>query len=197
MGFPKRTFDSTATFGYDGNAVKIFSSSYICPRCHTRTSEIPTQCNVCSVQLNSSSHIARSHHHLFPVSNFNELSLSLNSNNNLIGKKINNLNSLEYFEEDNDEDNNIIKFNVPSSGIVDLKNDSNNNNNNKESKMNIVDKGIDRINDESTYLIDSCKACLEKFTFDSTPFQCPHCLNIFCVECDLFIHDSLHNCPGC
>ena len=27
--------------------------------------------------------------------------------------------------------------------------------------------------------------------------QCPRCENIFCVECDIFIHDSLHNCPGC
>lgn len=27
--------------------------------------------------------------------------------------------------------------------------------------------------------------------------QCPRCHNIFCVECDIFIHDSLHNCPGC
>ena len=27
--------------------------------------------------------------------------------------------------------------------------------------------------------------------------KCPNCTNIFCVECDIFIHDSLHNCPGC
>jgi transcription initiation factor TFIIH subunit 2 len=195
MGFPKRTFDSTATFGYDGNSVKIFSSSYICSRCHARTSEIPAQCNVCFVQLNSSSHIARSHHHLFPVSNFNELRLFLNSNNKLIGKIINNNNNLEYFEDDHDEEKNII--NVPSSGSVEVRNDSNNNNNSKESNLNIVSKHIYPNDDESTHLIVSCKACLEKFTIDSTPFQCPDCLNIFCVECDLFIHDSLHNCPGC
>lgn len=27
--------------------------------------------------------------------------------------------------------------------------------------------------------------------------QCPECMNIFCIDCDLFIHDTLHNCPGC
>jgi transcription factor Ssl1 len=27
--------------------------------------------------------------------------------------------------------------------------------------------------------------------------NCPRCRNVFCVECDIFIHDSLHNCPGC
>lgn len=26
---------------------------------------------------------------------------------------------------------------------------------------------------------------------------CPRCMNIFCLDCDTFIHDSLHHCPGC
>ncbi|XP_043919822.1 general transcription factor IIH subunit 2-like protein isoform X1 [Protopterus annectens] len=28
-------------------------------------------------------------------------------------------------------------------------------------------------------------------------YTCAMCRNVFCVECDLFIHDSLHCCPGC
>jgi transcription initiation factor TFIIH subunit 2 len=28
-------------------------------------------------------------------------------------------------------------------------------------------------------------------------YQCPNCKNWFCFDCDLFIHESLHNCPGC
>lgn len=28
-------------------------------------------------------------------------------------------------------------------------------------------------------------------------FQCPECFNYFCVDCDAFLHESLHNCPGC
>jgi transcription factor Ssl1 len=27
--------------------------------------------------------------------------------------------------------------------------------------------------------------------------RCEDCGSLFCVDCDLFIHDSLHNCPGC
>lgn len=26
---------------------------------------------------------------------------------------------------------------------------------------------------------------------------CPVCMNVFCIDCDSFVHDSLHNCPGC
>ena len=26
---------------------------------------------------------------------------------------------------------------------------------------------------------------------------CPHCRCVFCFDCDAYIHESLHNCPGC
>jgi hypothetical protein len=32
MGFPKRTFDGSASFGFDGNSIQLFSTAYICPR---------------------------------------------------------------------------------------------------------------------------------------------------------------------
>lgn len=28
-------------------------------------------------------------------------------------------------------------------------------------------------------------------------FTCPVCASVFCVECDVFIHDTLHCCPCC
>ena len=27
--------------------------------------------------------------------------------------------------------------------------------------------------------------------------KCSGCKQLFCFECDLYIHESLHNCPGC
>ena len=32
---------------------------------------------------------------------------------------------------------------------------------------------------------------------NSGKYQCPKCKNQFCLECDIFIHENLHNCPGC
>ena len=26
---------------------------------------------------------------------------------------------------------------------------------------------------------------------------CPRCKQHFCFDCDIYIHESLHNCPGC
>lgn len=28
-------------------------------------------------------------------------------------------------------------------------------------------------------------------------YECPRCHNHFCLECDSFVHDTLHLCPGC
>lgn len=27
--------------------------------------------------------------------------------------------------------------------------------------------------------------------------QCPLCRHVFCFDCDMLVHESLHNCPGC
>lgn len=27
--------------------------------------------------------------------------------------------------------------------------------------------------------------------------QCPDCRQLYCFECDVYIHEQLHNCPGC
>jgi transcription initiation factor TFIIH subunit 2 len=28
-------------------------------------------------------------------------------------------------------------------------------------------------------------------------YRCPDCSHDFCVECDVFVHDVVHCCPGC
>ncbi|XP_012519947.1 PREDICTED: general transcription factor IIH subunit 2 [Propithecus coquereli] len=32
---------------------------------------------------------------------------------------------------------------------------------------------------------------------DQHVYICTVCQNVFCVDCDVFVHDSLHCCPGC
>ena len=31
----------------------------------------------------------------------------------------------------------------------------------------------------------------------SSRYVCTECSNHFCIDCDVFIHEILHNCPGC
>lgn len=122
VGFPKRSIDVTPQYTFDGNSAKLLHEGYACPRCLTKTSQLPAQCNVCSLQLNSSAHIARSFHHLFPVPPYQELQL-----------------------------------------------------------------------EEAT----SCFGCQSDIDKGDAKFGCTSCTRIFCFDCDLFIHETLHNCPGC
>ncbi|KAF7687674.1 general transcription factor IIH subunit 2 [Silurus meridionalis] len=41
-----------------------------------------------------------------------------------------------------------------------------------------------------------CQACQGELK-DKSVFTCPVCVSVFCVECDIFIHDTLHCCPCC
>lgn len=48
----------------------------------------------------------------------------------------------------------------------------------------------------------SCGSCQKGFKKrengkSDVCFRCPKCVMYFCPACDDYIHDSLHNCPGC
>lgn len=48
-----------------------------CPRCHSLANSVPSDCAICGLKLLSSSHLARSYHHLFPVPSFEEAPVEL------------------------------------------------------------------------------------------------------------------------
>ncbi|XP_041094291.1 general transcription factor IIH subunit 2-like [Polyodon spathula] len=41
-----------------------------------------------------------------------------------------------------------------------------------------------------------CQGCQGELK-DQNVYMCMSCQSVFCVECDLFIHESLHCCPSC
>mmetsp|Transcript_3883 Transcript_3883/g.5338 ORF Transcript_3883/g.5338 Transcript_3883/m.5338 type:complete len:216 (-) Transcript_3883:31-678(-) len=182
MGFPKRVFDASSqgSYCFDGKRIRLASNSYICPRCHVRATDIPTQCCVCGLQMNSSSHIARSHHHLFPVPNFIELTIQRHPD---YDTKLHSKGS-EWI---------AIPFQDTNSAI-------------SSDKM-----LLHRVMDEATSFCAGCCASLLPTFIDnqsiqgissqssstSSVFQCPNCDGLFCPECDVFIHEFLHNCPHC
>ncbi len=121
---------------------------------------------MCSLQLNSSSHIARSHHHLFPVPLYVESIAQTNKGNATV------------LEQEASSD----------SGRVD-----------SSSHQECVCFGCQTVLSVGS---GTNAAAQEHQTASSgetnkMKLNCPRCQNVFCVECDIFIHDSLHNCPGC
>lgn len=54
-----------------------------------------------------------------------------------------------------------------------------------------------------SYTSRSCYGCLLQFpealdpAATSSRYRCGKCSNDFCIDCDVFVHEVLHNCPGC
>ncbi|KDP44095.1 hypothetical protein JCGZ_05562 [Jatropha curcas] len=132
MGFPQRAAEGSVSICSCHKEAKV-GEGYICPRCKARVCELPTECRICGLTLVSSPHLARSYHHLFPITPFDEVSLRQNELHNKLPKTC---------------------FGC---------------------QQNLVNPG------------NKPGPCV----------ACPKCKQYFCLDCDIYIHESLHNCPGC
>ncbi|XP_071939932.1 general transcription factor IIH subunit 2-like isoform X2 [Coffea arabica] len=76
MGFPQRAAEGVISICSCHKEAK-FGGGYTCPRCKARVCELPTECRICGLTLVSSPHLARSYHHLFPITPFDDVSPSI------------------------------------------------------------------------------------------------------------------------
>lgn len=47
----------------------------------------------------------------------------------------------------------------------------------------------------SLIICRNCTGC--QFLMNKNAFQCSFCKKLYCIECDIFIHETLHSCPSC
>lgn len=105
---------------------KLSTGGFNCPQCASKYCELPLECLSCGLTLVSAPHLARSYHHLFPISNFVECPFKKQT--------------------------------------------------------------------------EKCYGCQKQFTesaVDKTIYRCQNCQQFFCMDCDIFIHETLHTCVGC
>ena len=101
-------------------------TAFQCPHCQSRYCELPTQCNVCSLQLVSSPQLARTYHHLFPSPVYG-----------------------------------MREEATGGGGEV-------------------------------------CRGCGSALVAgEDVACECSECGEVFCIDCDEFVHSVLHHCPGC
>lgn len=168
MGFPTRTLAEVPALVHgDRNKTVMGRTAFNCPQCQAKNAELPTDCAVCGLKLVLSPHLARSFHHLFPVPPFAEVAVVTEAKH---GKQ-KAFPSASTFSK---------PFEAVSSELL-----------------------ISSATDDSC-----CMACLRPFSstletrgnIQNTVilrFACPECESMFCVDCDVFLHESVHNCPGC
>jgi transcription initiation factor TFIIH subunit 2 len=207
MGFPTRmeldlpvlihTVSSTGSGSVTKDNKLFFGRTFfVCPRCKAKSSELPCDCAVCGLKLVLAPHLARSFHHLFPVPPFDEVPEDFNV------EKTQDVNNLELPPVASS----CYSFDPPAK--LAFKKDSLTKAVEIDSSLVFSSKDCDRV----------CFGCLKVIGVreivepknrkgsvkqidegepESLRFECPDCSNIFCSDCDEFLHATLHNCPGC
>jgi transcription initiation factor TFIIH subunit 2 len=218
MGFPTRETKDVPTLMYavasaaaKDNKLFFARTGYVCPRCKAKVSELPTDCTVCGLKLVLAPHLARSFHHLFPVPPFEEVAehdvfeaLDSEGSNLSTGTLTMNLPPVTISSS---------SIEIELSSKVGFKNHSKLTEINIDSSLLFSSKDCDRVcfscmqiigvqniqGPKSKKKISQGDSNLDRSIGDaeSLRFQCPDCKNVFCADCDAYLHETLHNCPGC
>ena len=211
-------------------------TAYVCPRCRSRCSDLPSDCAVCGLRLILAPHLARTFHHLFPVRPFEELEEAAVISNldadgdasmsDVGGDKSNGKNGLEALPAVSSSAftpiSSISSAAVTSFVVSSTSSSSHNNTQQNDAHMNqntpnskIIEIGPSLMV-KSTDCDRCCFGCLKiigckpihsnnneehrdgaEESEAILRFQCPECRNVFCPDCDAYLHETLHNCPGC
>ncbi|KAJ4289715.1 hypothetical protein N0V90_011045 [Kalmusia sp. IMI 367209] len=167
MGFPSRVVEDTPTMCACHGT--LTTGGYTCSRCSAKVCSLPVTCPSCQLTLLLSTHLARSYHHLFPLRNWAEVSWR---RARAKGTK-SCLSCLSAFpeppspEEINGEDQ-------PNGHVA-------------------IGKIDGPVGQQQTDEEDS----EEQKASESSRYECRVCESHFCIDCDMFCHMVLHNCPGC
>ncbi len=150
-------------------------TSYACPQCQAKVSELPTDCAVCGLKLVLAPHLARSFHHLFPVPPFSEVPAYVGVERQMASSSVSS---------------------SAAQTCVSLNADLVVSSSECEQCCYTCLKAIGGQRSEEAILRPVSKQTTDS-SDETLRFQCPECRNIFCADCDTYLHGSLHNCPGC
>lgn len=174
MGFPSRVIEDSPTIcACHGN---LTLGGYTCSRCSAKVCSLPVTCPSCQLTLLLSTHLARSYHHLFPLRNWATVSWQRareKRSRDCVG-------CLTQFPD------------VPSRQDLAARALKKERQSTTGSLLNGPahaqgEGGADNDDDENG----------EQHASESARYECRSCESHFCVDCDMFCHMVLHNCPGC
>lgn len=174
MGFPSRVVEAAPTICACHGI--LTRGGYLCSQCQAKVCSLPTGCPSCGLTLILSTHLARSYHHLFPLQNWSEVTW----------ERARQVGSTECKSC-------LTPFPpIPSAtkaaaaAAAAKKGGSNGANGERNGDSNGVQEQEKRP-----------KQTEGAGASESSRYECESCGNHFCVDCDVYCHEIVHNCPGC
>ncbi|GAB1313277.1 hypothetical protein MFIFM68171_03487 [Madurella fahalii] len=170
MGFPSRTLASKDHVSLCACHNRPSREGYACTRCRTKVCRLPAECPCCGLTLILSTHLARSYHHLFPLRGWVEVSWAEAAA--AVAEK----GAMGCFAC-------LTRFPDIPPGAV-------------KGKGKGASARADKLaggGEKGGVLA----AEVVKGVSESGRYKCQVCGNHFCIDCDVFAHEIIHNCPGC
>lgn len=182
MGFPSRVSDTEPTLCSCHS--RLVYGGYICPNCKSRVCTLPTVCPCCDLMLILSTHLARSYHHLFPLKLFDEVPVSP-----FYKSKCCYSCHVSFPKGEGEKDRSIktLKANASAEESTNRK---------KELSEEQQEQQQVKTERDKTAAVTKPRNTKSKMMISSR-YRCSNCGQDFCIDCDIFIHETLHNCPGC
>lgn len=190
MGFPSRTKaeslaksagdpkkkkrDKKDAISFCACHQKPCREGYVCTRCSTKVCRLPAECPSCGLTLILSTHLARSYHHLFPLRNWEPVSWTDAHKSAACYACLTPFPQVSRPSKDKGKGKEKSREKEKAGG--------DDNNNNKDEVT--VTATAEQVKD------------LAKIS-ESGRYACVVCRNHFCIDCDVFAHEVVHNCPGC
>ncbi len=170
MGFPSRIVDPTPTLCACHS--RPTRGGYLCSRCSSKVCSLPTQCSACGLTLILSTHLARSYHHLFPLRNWREVSWGRASAS---GQRV------------------CFGCQTPfTERPASLRRQSTSGGQNHD-RMSLATSRSQPHPPKAGHTKNANKDGVS----ESGRYECETCERFFCIDCDVFAHEVVHNCPGC
>ena len=174
MGFPSRIVEASKSFCACHS--RPSRGGYLCSRCSSKVCALPSTCPACGLTLILSTHLARSYHHLFPLRNWKEVSWARASKRR---EQISCFGCSTAFPE--------TPATEPLTG-----------------KRRVDGQDHARVEKERGFAAHgraitaaTTTAAAAVGVSESGRYECPSCGMFFCIDCDVFAHEVVHNCPGC
>lgn len=178
MGFPSRIVDPSSTLCACHS--RPTRGGYLCSRCSSKVCSLPTQCPACGLTLILSTHLARSYHHLFPLRNWREVSWVKARTS----QQISCFGCQTPFPV-RTEGGHRRQSSNPNSGTQGGQNHER------------VALGTSRGQRKAPKGLAKAPVASKDGVSESGRYECETCRRCYCIDCDVFAHEVVHNCPGC
>lgn len=172
MGFPSRTLASKDHVSLCACHNRPSREGYACTRCRAKVCRLPAECPCCGLTLILSTHLARSYHHLFPLKGWVEVSWAEAAAALAEKGAAGCFACLARFPD------------IPPGAAK-----------GKGKGKGALAKGDKQAGGGEKGGVVAAEAV--KGVSESGRYKCQVCGNHFCIDCDVFAHEIIHNCPGC